>query len=94
MNKTFTILFAFITIISIIEVLTDPTKTQEDAEENAFQEFDESPDYKYTKEGNEPIVNELFEEDIEIRAPSGTIDGTGKSKTAPMDMPPIRFSYW
>lgn len=80
-------MFAFITIVSIIEVLTDPTKSHE---EDAFQEFDESSDYKYTKEANEPIPGDL-EEDIEIRAPRKS--SQGKIKT-PMNMPPIRFTYW
>lgn len=97
MNKTFTIVFAFITVISIIEVLTDLTKSHKDvSDEDGFQEFDsETPEYKYSKQANEPIVNldKQPEGDIEIRAPSG-INNQGTAKIKPMDMPPIRFSYW
>lgn len=88
-DKVFVLIFSLLFAYSIFEgiVMTDHNSN---SEEEQFREFDEDPDYKYSEKAN--IKDTVSDDnDIEIRPPVGS--EAGKTFTAPIDMPTVKFLY-
>jgi len=88
MHRFTKVVLILLAIISVFEVFSDNqhtnTKDHSEEEHDAFREFDD-PAEKYTEAAQD--------EQLEIRAPTGSDNAPGKTFIPPMDMPPIKFAY-
>lgn len=98
-NKFFVLLFTALTVVSVMEVLTSDKHEESNAHDEAFHEFDEDPDYKYSSTANqeeklaEEDVDATDDSDLEIRSPSGAGETGAKAFKTPMNMPPVKFAF-
>nr|Q9BN19.1 RecName: Full=Putative esophageal gland cell secretory protein 6; Flags: Precursor [Heterodera glycines]AAG21336.2 hypothetical esophageal gland cell secretory protein 6 [Heterodera glycines] len=87
MDRRFTVFLVIALVTSIYEVLSNGNLNDGDDSFKQFDELEENPAHKYSKEAQKGF--EMEEEEVTIREPSGTKE----SFKLPINMPPVKFSF-